>query len=133
MNLPELRIAHCGYLPYAINELVSFLLQSPDQSDPTSPILVDGHSHDQKFCLTIRDYVSTPIPKETCDILTSKITDKWESHGFYIGLTLASVVLQYLKGELKIVPYFPYGNEFQMWIPNTLVKEEKVSNYISKA
>ncbi|MHA1977187.1 MAG: PAS domain S-box protein [Candidatus Hodarchaeales archaeon] len=124
IDIPELRIAHSGYLPYAINELVTFLIHSNDQSDPSSPILVDGHSHDHNYCLTIRDHVSTPIPKETCDILTSKITDKWESHGFYIGILLASVVLEYLKGELKIVPSFPYGNEFQMWIPNTLINRE---------
>ncbi|MHA1993609.1 MAG: PAS domain S-box protein [Candidatus Hodarchaeales archaeon] len=124
INLPEIKIEHDGYLPYAINELVLFLLTSAEHSAPNSPILIDSHSHEHNFCLIIRDYVSPPIPKDLCDILTSTITDKWESHGFYLGITLASIVMQYLNGELKIIPYFPYGNEFQMWIPNSLIKHD---------
>ncbi len=122
INTPEIKIAHSGYLPYAINELILFLLQSAEHSAPNSPLLIEALPHDHYLCLTIRDYVSPPIPKDICEILTSKITDQWESHGFYIGITLASVVMQYLKGELKIIPYFPYGNEFQMWIPNSLIQ-----------
>ncbi len=124
VDIPELTISHSGYLPYAINELMLFLLHSAENPAPNSPIVINAHSHDHNLCLIIRDYVSPPIPKDICDTLTSKITDKWESHGFYIGITLAAVVMDYLKGELKIIPYFPYGNEFQMWIPNSLIKEE---------
>ncbi len=124
VNISTVKILDDSYLPFAIHELIEFLINSngdPDQS--TSPIMIEGHEFDQYFCLTIRDYVSTPIPERTCEILASKITERWESHGFYTGVTLASVIMQHLNGQLKIIPSSTKGNEFQLWIPNFLLKE----------
>jgi len=124
VNLSTVKILDESYLSFAIHELIEFLINSnvdPDQS--TSPIMIEGHEFDQHFCLTIRDYVSTPIPERTCEILASKITERWESHGFYTGVTLASVIMQHLNGLLKIIPSLTKGNEFQLWIPNFLLKE----------
>lgn len=111
------------YLPYAIHELIEFLINSNGDSEQSiSPIIIEGHEFDQYYCLTIRDNVSIPIPERTCEILASKITERWESHGFYIGVTLASVIMQYLNGQLKIIPSSTKGNDFQLWIPNFLLK-----------
>jgi PAS domain S-box-containing protein len=124
INLPATNIFDDSYLPHAIFELIEFLINSngdPKHSD--IPIYIEGHKFDQYFCLTIRDNYSIPIPEKTCKILASKITERWESHGFYIGVTLASVIMQHLNGQLKIHTAFPRGNEFQLMIPNTLLKE----------
>jgi PAS domain S-box-containing protein len=122
LNIPTVWIYDDGYLSYAIHELIEFLINS--NGDPNAsefPIMIEGHKFDQHFCLTIRDYVSAPIPQKTCDILVSKITERWESLGFYTGVTLASVIMQHLNGQLKIIPYYTKGNEFQLWIPNSLL------------
>ncbi|MHA1513478.1 MAG: hypothetical protein ACTSRJ_05380, partial [Candidatus Hodarchaeales archaeon] len=124
VNISTIKILDDSYFPYAIHELIEFLINTngdPDQS--TTPIMIEGHKFDQNYCITIRDYDSTPIPKRTCEILVSKITERWESHRFYTGVTLASVIMQHLNGLLKIIPSLTKGNEFQLWIPNFLLKE----------
>jgi PAS domain S-box-containing protein len=122
-DLIPITLVHDGYLSHAISEIFSFVIDSNDDSSAEdSRILVSQHLHDQHSCLTIRDYTSSPIPKRVCDKLATKISENWESHGFYIGITLASVILQHLNGQLKIVPYYPQGNEFQLWLPNSLIK-----------
>ena len=122
VNVPTVWIYDDGYLSYAIHELIEFLINSNGEQNASEfPIMIEGHKFDQHFCLTIRDYVSAPIPQKTCDILVSKITERWESLGFYTGVTLASVIMQHLNGQLKIIPYYTKGNEFQLWIPNSLL------------
>ncbi len=124
INIQKIRIFDDSYLPYAIHELLEFLINSNGDLDHSdSSIIIEGHKSDQYFCLTIRDSFSTPIPERTCKILASKITERWESHGFYTGVTLASVIMQYLNGLLKIIPSSTKGNEFQLWIPNSLINE----------
>ncbi|MHA2075064.1 MAG: hypothetical protein ACW97X_10625, partial [Candidatus Hodarchaeales archaeon] len=54
--------------------------------------------------------------------LSAKITEQWEYHGHYIGITLASVIIQHYTGQLKIYPAKNKGNEIQFWFPESLLR-----------
>ena len=111
------------YLPEAFFEIIRFLADQDGKgmiSD--SPITIDGARFNSKICFIIRDSISTPIPLEVCTRLSAKITEEWEYHGHYIGITLASVITQHYMGELKIYPSEKKGNEFQLWFPENFLK-----------
>ncbi|MHA2176201.1 MAG: PAS domain S-box protein [Candidatus Hodarchaeales archaeon] len=120
---PSYSLMNEKYLPIAIQELILFLIDSNgDLSSNESSIRIDSSFIDQNLIINISDNTSTPIPSAISKRLTAKITERWESHGFYVGITLASVIMQYFKGNLTINPQPNHGNKFTLSLPKTLVK-----------
>lgn len=76
------------------------------------------------FIITLKEIQTTPLPKDLCNRLSKGIEEeKWESLGHYIGLTLASVIAQYYRGKIVIRPLDDGGNEFNIYLPSSLVIE----------
>lgn len=111
------------YIVLMINELFSFLSQNSK-----SHISVKGDKKSDKnfFILTIKDNKSISLPKDVCTRLKSKISDDWDSHGHYLGLTLASVITQHYGGRLIINPQKDLGNEFIIEFPLNLLIQENI-------
>ena len=107
------------YLKQVFSEIFSFVLD-PNKN---SPIIIEGFEDNSHFNVVIRDSNSEPIPIESCAKLSGKITDEWESQGHYIGLSLASVIMQHFGGEMKIKPLENKGNEFHLSFPLTLCQK----------
>ncbi len=124
----ELQIESCylpkyKYLAVAIRELILFLIDSNGRKNSQEfSIRIATSFKNQNLVIQISDKTSTPIPSVISKRLTAKITERWESHGFYIGITLASVIMQYFKGKLTISPQPNHGNIFQLILPKTLIK-----------
>ncbi|WP_455140660.1 PAS domain S-box protein [Candidatus Hodarchaeum mangrovi] len=112
-----------NFIEEVFHEIFLFIIDPGDlKGTENIPINIDGACFSDEFCVLIKDEVSNPIPKEVCERLSAKISDKWEYHGHYIGITLASVIMQHYHGQLKIFPYLNRGNEFQLWFPQNLLK-----------
>ncbi|MHA1968799.1 MAG: PAS domain-containing protein, partial [Candidatus Hodarchaeales archaeon] len=111
------------YLYDAFKESIRFLADQTGNGDIVdSPIVIDGACHNSQICIIFRDEISDPIPPEVCTRLSAKITEQWEYHGHYIGITLASVIIQHYTGQLKIYPAKNKGNEIQFWFPESLLR-----------
>jgi len=104
------------HLKQVFSEILSFVIDT----NKNSPIIIGGFEKNSQFNVFIRDSSSEPIPIESCVRLSGKITDEWESQGQYIGLSLASVIMQHFGGEMKIKPLENKGNEFHLRFPLTL-------------
>jgi len=112
-----------NFIEEVFHEIFLFILDPSETKDTENiPINIDGACFSDEFCILIKDEASNPIPKEVCERLSAKISEKWEYHGHYIGITLASVIMQHYRGQLKIFPYLNRGNEFQLWFPQNLLK-----------
>ena len=112
-----------NFIEEVFHEIFLFIFDSSEtQGSENIPINIDGACFSDEFCILIKDEASNPIPKEVCERLSATISDKWEYHGHYIGITLASVIMQHYHGQLKIFPYLNQGNEFQLWFPQNLLK-----------
>ena len=123
LNIPSWSIKQYDYLSISIRELIMFLIDSNGGLDSNdSNICIESSFLDQNLVISISDTASTPIPSSISERLTAKITERWESHGFYVGITLASVIIQYFKGKLKITPQSNQGNIFQLFLPKTFIK-----------
>jgi len=107
------------YFKQVFSEILSFVLNS----NKNSPINIGGFEENSQFNVVIRDSNSEPIPIESCVRLSGKITDEWESQGHYMGLSLASVIMQHFGGKLKIKPLENEGNEFHLSFPLTLCQK----------
>lgn len=111
------------YLYDAFKEIIRFLADQTRNGDIVdSPIVIDGACHNSQICIIFRDEISDPIPLEVCTRLSAKITEEWEYHGHYIGITLASVIIQHYTGQIKIYPSKNKGNEIQFWFPESLLR-----------
>jgi PAS domain S-box-containing protein len=118
IDAPSFIVQQSKYLPIAIRELILFLIDSNGNLDThESQIRIESNFFDHNLLITISDNTSRPIPSVISERLTAKITEKWESHGFYVGITLASVIMQYFKGKLEIKPQPNHGNIFQLFLP----------------
>jgi len=109
-------------------ELILFSQSSKeDYMDEKSPVFIEGCQNPSYFCVSIRDSLSHPITEEISIRLSKKITEEWEYQGHYIGIALASVIMQHYGGSLKILPLDRKGNEFQLYFPLDLLQYSKDS------
>ncbi|MFX0093233.1 MAG: PAS domain S-box protein [Candidatus Hodarchaeota archaeon] len=104
------------YLKDVFIEILSFILSSNKKR-----VLIEGTQLPSQFCVTIHDVYSEPIPNDVCVTLTGRITDKWESQGHFIGISLASVIMQHYGGQMTIQPGEHQGNKFELFFPSTLI------------
>ena len=86
------------------------------------PIIIEGSHDPSYFCILIRDFCSQPIPKEIIFSLSETPTDELNSQGLYLGISLASIIMQYYGGFLVIRPLSKNGNEFQLYFPLRLIQ-----------
>jgi len=105
-----------NYFKEALHEIITFIIQVDKF------ILLDSETSDQYFTLIISDQSSPPIPKEARLRLEGRVQDDWEYQGHYIGISLASVILQYYGGTLQIKPLEPSGNCFYISLPINLLE-----------
>ncbi|MFX0095248.1 MAG: PAS domain S-box protein, partial [Candidatus Hodarchaeota archaeon] len=108
------------YLKDVFSEILMFILSSSD-----GKVVIEGRPLSSQFCTTIYDHSSQPIPKKVCVRLAEKISDKWEAQGHFIGISLASVIMQHYGGHLTIQPGEDQGNVFQLFFPLDLVQFKK--------
>ncbi len=107
----------------AVHEILEFILKSKTEiAQISTPITVGGSQDDSQFCVRIRENHTSPIPEEVCAGICGKITEHWEYQGHYIGISLASVILQHYGGSLKIQPLPVYWNEYQLLFPLKLIE-----------
>ncbi|MFX0050765.1 MAG: PAS domain S-box protein [Candidatus Hermodarchaeota archaeon] len=110
------------HLKKVFSELLFFLLNACDEEKVMrSPILIEGSQIPSHLCVFIRDSCSQPIPPDICTRLSGIITEEWEAQGHYIGIALASVIMQHYGGSLKIQASEPTGNEFQILFPISMI------------
>ncbi|WP_455141304.1 PAS domain S-box protein [Candidatus Hodarchaeum mangrovi] len=105
-----------NYFKEALHEIVSFIIQVDKF------ILLETETSNQYFTLIISDQSSPPIQKEARLRLEGRVQDDWEYQGHYIGVSLASVILQYYGGFLQIKPLEPSGNRFLISLPVSLLE-----------
>jgi PAS domain S-box-containing protein len=125
INREHLNVVISGdiYLNNIFYELLFFLFHScAEMRDHKKPIIIDGKKTSTYYYIHIRDYCSKPISKEISLRLSKKITEEWEAQGHYIGLALASVVMQHYGGLFKINAIISGGNEFQLFFPSRLIQ-----------
>lgn len=124
INRVDLNVVVLGdkYLLNIFYELLFFLFHScTERGDHKKPITIDGKQTSTYYYVNIRDYCSKPISEEISLRLSKKITEEWEAQGHYIGLALASVVMQHYGGSFKI-QVINGGNEFQLFFPSRLIQ-----------
>ncbi len=117
----QFQILDDEYLYDAFKESIRFLADQTANGDIVgSSIVIDGACINSQICIIFKDEISDPIPQEVCTRLSAKITEEWEYRGHYIGITLASVIIQHYTGQIKIYPSKSKGNEIQFWFPESL-------------
>jgi hypothetical protein len=113
------------YLWDVFYEILHFIL-SFDLDEPhlKQPVTIRGKIsiHLTEYCVIIEDSCTPPISKDICQKLAGTITDQWEYQGHYIGISLASVIMQHYGGVLEIQPAHTKGNSFTLHFPLTLVE-----------
>ena len=113
------------YLKDVFYNILSFVLK--DITDKNI-IEIEGSLNQSYFFISIRDSCTKPIPKEICYRLSKSITDDWESQGHYLGISLASVIMQHYGGSLTIYPFQQKGNEFILCFPSILIQSQQGKN-----
>ncbi|MFX0185114.1 MAG: PAS domain S-box protein [Candidatus Hodarchaeota archaeon] len=124
INQESLDISIFGdhYLKKVFSELLFFLLNACDEEKVMQyPVLIEGSQIPSHLCVFIRDSCSQPIPSDISTRLSGIITEEWEAQGHYIGIALASVIMQHYGGSLKIQASTPTGNEFQLLFPINMI------------
>jgi len=117
------------YLKNIFYELILFNQSSKENHmDEGDPIVIEGFQNTSYFCVSIRDSLSQPISEDISSSLSEKITEDWEYQGHYIGIALASVIMQHYGGSLKILALDQKGNEFQLYFPLNLLQYSKDSS-----
>jgi PAS domain S-box-containing protein len=104
-------------------ELLEFILSSFDRRTDTT-IKITGSYLPFFYSVHIHDYSSEPLTQDIVSQLSGHITDEWEVIGHHIGVALASVIMQYYGGVLKIKSSDPKGNEFELRFPKELIETE---------
>ena len=117
----EVRIFSDAHLKDVFSEIFFFILSSEVISIKTR-IDIRGSFIPSYFCVLISDCCSRPLSQELISKLSGKITDEWEVIGHNIGLGLASVIIQYYGGSLKINPSEHKGNEFKLLFPLNMIE-----------
>ncbi|MFX0094731.1 MAG: PAS domain S-box protein [Candidatus Hodarchaeota archaeon] len=110
------------YIRDAFSELIAFSIGASMNEKCREEIVIQAHHLPQGFYVSIQDNFSPPIPRDVCIRLENPITDQWEAQGLFIGLALASVVMQHAGGKLIIQPRAPRGNNFQLMFPPGLLQ-----------
>jgi PAS domain S-box-containing protein len=108
------------YFSVMLEEILSFIAASE-----YNHVNIFGNRKTEEmlyFIITIRDTKSIPLSNDICDRLFTGIEeDNWESLGHYIGLTLCSVITQHFGGKLVIRPLEYGGNEYNIYLPYSLI------------
>ena len=124
INQENLDISIYGdhHLKKVFSEVLFFLLNACDEEKVMqSPVLIEGSQIPSHLCVFIRDSCSQPIPPDISTRLSGIITEEWEAQGHYIGIALASVIMQHYGGSVKIQASTPTGNEFQLLFPINMI------------
>ncbi|MFX1253330.1 MAG: PAS domain S-box protein [Promethearchaeota archaeon] len=116
----NLAIVTDRYLKDVFSEILLFVA-SPTNGE----VIIEAEQRPLHFCVSIQDRHSRPISKEVCLRLAGTITDEWESQGHFIGISLASVIMQHYGGQLTIDPSEYNGNKFQLLFPLHLIQTKK--------
>ncbi|MFX0065036.1 MAG: PAS domain S-box protein [Candidatus Hermodarchaeota archaeon] len=116
----DIKIISDQYLKNVFSEILLFIV-NPTKGE----VIIETEQRALHFCVSIQDQHSRPIPKEVCTRLAGTITDKWESQGHFIGISLASVIMQHYGGQLTIDPSEHHGNKFQLLFPLHLIQTKK--------
>ena len=106
------------YFEDLVSEIFAYISKSTIQGVAIS---CSGNFAESKFILKITDQDTDPLPRDLCNRITQVVTEEWESLGHYSGLTLASVIAQYYKGRLVIIPSDTKGNEFRLELPSDMI------------
>jgi len=107
------------YLKAVFHHIFLFCLSSNHKN---WSIVIEGSHNPSYFCISVRDLYSKPIPKEVIFSISEMSTDEWKSQGYYLNISLASIIIQYYGGFLKIRPFEHKGNEFQICFPLKLIQ-----------
>lgn len=108
------------------NELLIFILNSYDTRSIDATIDITGSYLPTFYCINISDCCSEPLTQDVVSQLSGQITDEWEVIGHHIGIALASVIMQYYGGVLKIMSSDPKGNIFELRFPKELIEAETI-------
>ncbi len=124
MNLDSMMIVDT-HLKDALYELLVFILNSFDRGIDAT-IDITGSFLPSFYCVYISDCSSEPLTQDVVSQLSGQITDEWEVIGHHIGIALASVIMQYYGGVLKIKSSDPKGNVFELRFPKELIEAETI-------
>ncbi|MFW9903346.1 MAG: PAS domain S-box protein [Candidatus Thorarchaeota archaeon] len=124
MNL-DTKIYIDSHLHDVLFELLVFILSHFDRSADTT-IDITGSYLPSYYSVHIRDCCSESLTQDIVSQLSGQITDEWEVIGHHIGIALASVIMQYYGGVLKIKSSDPRGNEFELRFPKDLIETETI-------
>ncbi|MHA2202763.1 MAG: hypothetical protein ACW991_03660, partial [Candidatus Hodarchaeales archaeon] len=113
------------HLKDALNELLAFILNSFNRGIDAT-IDITGSYLPFFYCVYVSDCCSEPLTQDEVSQLSGQITDEWEVVGHHIGIALASVIMQYYGGELKIKSSDPKGNVFELRFPKELIEAETI-------
>ncbi|MFW9997642.1 MAG: hypothetical protein ACFFD4_36725, partial [Candidatus Odinarchaeota archaeon] len=111
----DIRINVGDYLERCAYEIIRYLSETSNEE-----ILVRSYQNEKYVQVSIKGKKSKPIDRDVCRTLEGKITEAWESKGFYIGISLSSVIIQRFGGLIRIIPGKTTGNEFLLFIPKGL-------------
>lgn len=109
------------YLKDVFNNILAFVLRHITDENV---IEIVGSSNQFNYFISIRDFCTKPIPNEICYRFSKAITDEWESQEHYLGIFLASVIMQHYGGSLIIHPFQQKGNEFILCFPSVMIQSE---------
>jgi PAS domain S-box-containing protein len=119
----DFKLSGDKYLKNALYEILLFVLGSNNGEKEKTPVIIEGSRNHPHFCVIIQDNQSQSISEDVCSRLSGKITEKWEYQGHYIGISLASVIMQHYGGLLKIQPLDSQGNEFKLFFPINMIQD----------
>ena len=115
-----------SHLNDVLFELLGFIFSSFERSTDAT-IDITGSYLPSFYSVHIHDCCSEPLTQDIVSQLSGHITDEWEVIGHHIGIALASVIMQYYGGVLKIKSSDPKGNEFELRFPKGLIETEIIT------
>ncbi|MFX0123690.1 MAG: PAS domain S-box protein [Candidatus Hodarchaeota archaeon] len=115
-----------SHLKDVLNEVLLFILSSYDTRSFDATIDIKGSYLPSFYCISISDCCSDPLTQDVVSQLSGQITDEWEVIGHHIGIALASVIMHYYGGVLKIKSSDPKGNVFELRFPKELIEAKPI-------
>ena len=117
----ETNIHADNHLSDVFYELLVYILSSFDSNTNTT-VNITGSDLPPFYSVHISDCCSEPLTQDIVSQLSGQITDEWEVIGHHVGIALASVIMEYYGGVLKIRSSDPKGNVFELRFPKKLIE-----------
>ena len=121
----DLKITCDQYLKDVFAEVLFYILKS---NYDNSSVAIDGSHFSDQFCVFIQDQCTQQISQDTLPLFPSNITDDSKSREYYIGISVASILMQIYGGKIDIHPNKPRGNEFRLFFPSRLISSSEKKN-----